>query len=235
MSSLDSYIRTAFNKGYSRKEIISLLSEKGYSSKEINTAFDNLKIEPQIKTIQESDINYLESVRLLFVQPKQFFSSVRPQNIGKSTVFLLVTCLVVAIVGSMIASAIGGFFGGFGSGRPYMIFLWIIIAGIGFATTFAYAGVVHLIAKWVDGKGKYTDTYNACAYSLLPALILSIIPFVGWLAFIYSIVLCIIGLSIYHKFSTGKAIIAVLAPLAIVVIVFIFFIVYLIFALRAVF
>jgi len=235
MPSLDSYIRTAFNKRYNRKEIISLLSEKGYSSKEINVAFDKLNIKIPANIAQESDINYLESVRLLFVQPKQFFSSVRPQNIGKPTIFLLVTFLVTAIVGSMIASAIGGFFGGLGSGRPYIIPLWLIMAGIGFATTFAYAGIVYLIAKWVDGKGKYTDTYNACAYSLLPALILSIIPFVGWLAFIYSIVLCIIGLSVYHKLSTGKAIIAVLAPLVIVFIVFIFFIIYLIFALRAVF
>ncbi len=56
-----------------------------------------------------------------------------------------------------------------------------------------------------------------------------------YLAFIYSIVLCIIGLSIYHKLSTGKAILAVLAPLLIVVLVLISLIIYFILAFRVAF
>jgi len=48
-------------------------------------------------------------------------------------------------------------------------------------------------------------------------LILSVVPMVGFLAIIYSIILMIIGLSKVHNLSKGKAALACLLPAVLVI------------------
>ena len=83
--------------------------------------------------------------------------------------------------------------------------------------TVAYAGISNLVIKGLGWEGDYVDTYNACTYSFIPTLIISAIPYVGWLSIIYSIILMGFGLSAYHKITNGKATIAALVPIIIAI------------------
>ena len=91
---------------------------------------------------------------------------------------------------------------------------------------FIYTGIIHFIIKLMGGSGRYSDTFNAGTYSLIPFIIISIIPIIGFISIIYSIVLMTIGLAEYHGISKTKACITALLPVLVVVIIFVLFIFY---------
>lgn len=92
--------------------------------------------------------------------------------------------------------------------------------------SFVYAGIVHLLVMAFGGNG-YSETYRAYAYAMIPATILMLIPVVGFLGFIYAIILMVIGLSRLHNITIGKATIAVLAPILLIIGLAVTFVLYL--------
>lgn len=96
---------------------------------------------------------------------------------------------------------------GFAVAAVIMPFMIIIVL-------FIWSGILHLFLMMAGGaKAGFEATFRAAAYSNGP-LILNVIPFCGGvIAWIWSIVLVIIGLREAQKASTGKAVFAVLAPL----------------------
>ena len=92
---------------------------------------------------------------------------------------------------------------------PAMPFVSLIML---FLLTFVYSGLIHVLIIAFKGKEKYSGSYNVFTYSLIPYLILSVLPLVGFFAIVYSIVLMIIGLSKVHNISKGKAVLACLLP-----------------------
>ena len=80
----------------------------------------------------------------------------------------------------------------------------------------AIAGVVHLCAMiFGAAKNGYGATVRALCYAQGPALF-GIIPCVGFLAWIYSVILDILGISSLQETSTGKAAGIVLLPILVV-------------------
>jgi hypothetical protein len=234
MPKLSDYIHEALEKGIEKEEIVSALQKKGYSLGEINNAFrvQDSEIEVEIK---ESSLGYFNKIKLLFLSPNDFFEKVRDRGIGKAITLLLVVCLLfgVALVllsfaFRIIASSGGtsmysfGLFNYLGLGffMP-MVYTILILFG-----SFIYAGLAHLLAKMMGGKGRTIDSYNAVAYSLIPGVILAIVPLVGMLSFIYSVVLTTFGLSKYHKVSKGKAAFAAICPAIIPIILILLIVLY---------
>ena len=114
---------------------------------------------------------------------------------------------------SMIGRGYGGL-GGFGflySALPF------VILGIGLIMTFVYSGLIHALIIAFKGEGTYFSSYNVYTYSMIPYLILSVVPMVGFLAIIYSIILMIIGISKVHNISKEKAALACLLPAVVVI------------------
>jgi len=114
---------------------------------------------------------------------------------------------------SMMSGGYGGI-GGFGFLYSAMPFISL---GIGIVMTFLYSGLIHALIIAFKGEGTYSSSYNVYAYSMIPYLILSVVPMVGFLAIIYSIILMIIGLSKVHNLSKGKAALACLLPAVLVI------------------
>src|SRR5262249_23459518 len=87
---------------------------------------------------------------------------------------------------------------------PFLIPLGILIA----------AGVVHLFLLILGvGEGAYADTLKAECYSNGP-LFLSIVPICGSVGgIIWALVILVIGLTVVHRISAGKALAAVVLPL----------------------
>lgn len=222
MSELSDFILKAIEKGYTKDELSQKLLERGYTKKEIYSAFQSTESKSIGIEGKESSINYWEKIKLLFSKPVGFFEVVREPTIGKSIILYLMVLAVVFAIGfgiSMLFSRIfyvnrfislSSLFGlGYGSAGLFSIVFYILY----FASSFVYAGISHLIIKWSGGNGKYLDTYNVCAYSLIPFVILTIIPLIGYLSFIYSIILMTFGFSSYHKISKGRAVTAALVPI----------------------
>jgi hypothetical protein len=76
------------------------------------------------------------------------------------------------------------------------------------------AGLIHVALLLLGGaKSGYSATLRAASYSYAPAAI-GIVPFCGAIVeCVWSVVLVVIGLSVLHNISRGKAVAAVVLPL----------------------
>jgi len=225
MINLKDYVKEGLDKGYTRKELTSVLMEKGYSKLEIESAFSNKsnKINSvNRKEPSESNLSYFDRLKLIFSDPDKFFGEVREKGIGNS-LSLAVICGFISVVLLTLVSFmfIGVFFGAGGSyagiGMFYSLIYSVLYLVFFLIALFVYSGITHLVIKMMGGNGNYVDSYNACTYGIIPFTLLTFIPFVGWLSIIYSVILMSIGLSKYHGISKGKCALAATIPLIILI------------------
>jgi len=241
MANLSDYMAKAFEKGFSKKEIVDLLLEKGYSMREINLSLNSLNkgnigknnIKQEYKII--SNIN---KIKLLFSKPVSFFEQVKDVSIGKSIILFLITFAFASLLGLAIGFLLSlvlmrgyGSILSFGISSIFSIVIYVFI----FAFTFIYAGISHLVIKLCKGAGTYSDTYNAITYSFVPFLLLTAIPILGYLSFIYSLVLMSFGLYRYHNISKGKAVFAALAPVLILVVLVVLLFIFVLYSFRGIY
>jgi len=233
---IEEFVKKALEKGYSEKEVYDIFSKKGYSEKEINKAIENMNEKNPSKEKNYSEVSMLGRVGLLFSNPTSVFKSFKDGGIGKSLIlFLIVSAIYLAAVyGLQAILSIGGGFGqmyglmgmGYFFGFAGAIFILV------FVSTFIYSGMSHLILKLMGGQGRYFDTYNVYTYSAIPAMLIAMLPIIGIIGFVYSIIIMIFGFKEYHNVSTGKAVTAAILPLLIFIGLFIALLFYVFFAFR---
>ena len=213
MPSLKDYIEKARKKGLTKKELMPALLQKGYSKKEIEDAFSSRE-----QTQENEFLPLGEKIKGLF-QPTTFFQSFRERKIWKALAIFSVASVLWLIANILIifatspgptALSISGFFA-------------ILLFVFGFLAHFIWAGIAHILIRFDKHEGKFKDTYNTISYSLVPVAIISIIPYVGFLSIIYSIILMTFGLSHYHNISKGRAIIAAITPIILLIVLFVFY------------
>ena len=68
-----------------------------------------------------------------------------------------------------------------------------------------YHGLVLLV-----GGRKWIKTFAAVVYSSTPSLLLSWVPIIGFLAYVWSLILLVIGLAKIHKISYWRSAVAVI-------------------------
>lgn len=169
-----------------------------------------------------AEFGFWDKIKYVFSDPNLFFEKIKLEQGIKNSI------LMYAIVGAFFSvisfaftfgmiSLMAGGYGGLGLYGFFNPALPFVILIIGLAMTFLYSGLIHAIMIAFKGEGTYTNSYNVYAYSMIPYLILSVIPMVGFLAIIYSIVLMIIGISKVHNVSRGKAALACLLPAVLVI------------------
>src|SRR3989344_1634183 len=204
MPSLKEYVEKAKKKSLTRKDLAQKLLQKGYTQSEIEEAFsdgkqihENESLPLGEKTISKSFIMYAVS---LFI-----FNVVALLTVYAGSLFFFSRPLPLG--DSFFYTTIGAFLIG--------------IIGLGI-----YSGITHLVIILTKHEGNFKDTHNVVAYSLVPAIIISIIPYVGWISIIYSIILMTYGLSYYHNISKGKALLAVLSPLILLVVLLGFLVIF---------
>ncbi|OGI14747.1 hypothetical protein A3K63_02625 [Candidatus Micrarchaeota archaeon RBG_16_49_10] len=160
------------------------------------------------------EFDFWDRLKYLLTNPNKFFERVKPERgIGNSLLTLAVVALFASIMKfgmNMLASS--GSFGIFDNLLGYTGSTTILASNllIPLFGSFVFAGAVHLSLMIIKVKGGFDETYKAVAYSLVPTVLLSLIPIVGGLSIIYSLFLTIIGLSQIHGISKGKAVLACL-------------------------
>lgn len=216
MPTLKEYVSEGLRKGYSKEELSKTLAEKGYSKKEIESLFDEPKKEVEKQTNREN-LDFFGKIGYLFSNPNKFFNNVRDDTIWKAigmyvACTILVGAILIVLSMALAGSIIGNWvFGMFGAGLGIFLVFF----------SFVYAAITHGFVKVFGGKGNYVDTYNGLVYSLVPGTLLTIVPLIGSIGSIYSLILSVIGLSKYHEISIGKSIGVVICSLIIGIILII--------------
>jgi len=122
---------------------------------------------------------------------------------GEAFILVAMIGAVSGALGGSISddgSFVGGLIGG-AIGAP----IGLVIGG----------GILLLLGRLFKGSAQYLGLVRNLAYASAPN-ILSWIPFVGFLASIWSFVCLVVAVRESHKLSTGAAVVVVLIPTAIV-------------------
>ena len=77
---------------------------------------------------------------------------------------------------------------------------------------FVVAGLLHLWILLFGGKADYTKSYQLYVYAYTPTYVLGWIPFLGFFAGIYSLILLILGTEKMHGISRRKTILMYVIP-----------------------
>lgn len=173
-----------------------------------------------------------ETIKLVMFQPTNFFKNYKLDGpISRPLLFAVMIGWTTAIISTIWATLIQQSiftllrehmpevegvdwdqFGGPGTGFDFL--LGLIIAPIAIIIgMFIVSGIYHLFLLIVKGANKnFETTFNVVAYGAV-AHIAEIIPFCGGLlAWVWGLVLAIIGLTEAHKTDSWKAVFAVFGP-----------------------
>ncbi len=175
-------------------------------------------------------MEYLELMKGFILSPVETFRKVKDTDYGDALVYFLILVLINTVLSVPIMLVLlpstwfSGIFAMLGLGTLKGV--WIIIFAVMMivaALIFLFIGAawLHLWVYVFGGRNGYRETLKALAFGNTPALLLGWIPLLGILAWIWSLVLSVLGVRELQEISTGRAlgagIVAILIPLLLVV------------------
>ena len=167
---------------------------------------------------------YLKKIELVLKNPVKFFNQAKKEKNLKDAFFYYGFLSIISMLG---LSAVYFLAYNYSIQISYSSFLGIpsqdfnpistyIISLIGI---FINVFIIHLFIRLFKGKGNYADSFKAFAYGSTPSLLLGWVPGVGVVFGLWSIYLIIKGLSVLHKMSMVKALVAVLMIFVVLIVI----------------
>jgi len=164
---------------------------------------------------------FIETFKGMITSPGETIRSSRSGTLGDSIIYFLLVVIIYSVLSTAIALLIGPLNPmPLSPGGDIAAALGFIIALVIFGTiSLLIAGaIIHICAKIVGGKGDYTATVRAFSLSETPMAAIGWIPFLGFLAPIWGLILMVMGIRDYHDISTIRAVIAVFLPAIVIII-----------------
>ena len=172
---------------------------------------------------------WFRTVRLILGMPSQAFAMMHQSGgLGKPIWYSIYgigmpAAAAMVVVGPILLllfsaeifrdAAIGGVILGGVSIFAVVILYVVLIATIGILMA---AAIWHLCLMMVGGaRHSFETTFRVTSYVYGSMMALTALPYVGCVAYIWMLVLLVIGMSKAHEITTGKAMLAVLLPVAV--------------------
>jgi hypothetical protein len=157
--------------------------------------------------------SFISTVQRVVMQPVDFYRGIQRQgDYLNPLIFAMICAVISAVLGGLIALVLRG--RGFGS-----VLANVILAPIGAAIgLFIGAAIFYLLVMLIVGSSNsgFEATFRVVAYASVTSLV-SWIPFVGGLiAFVWYVVLMILGIREVHTTTTGKAALVALIPTVVI-------------------
>jgi hypothetical protein len=148
--------------------------------------------------------SFIGVMKTVLVRPRDFYQNM-PTTGGFSPPFVfLAVCLGVSGILAAILN--------YGESRTIVALFVFFFFQVIFS--FIAAGILHLIAQqFFEGKGAYEGVYRTVAYAGVVYLV-TWIPVVGVIPFLYGLYLQMVGLERVHKITAGQAVVTVLIAFA---------------------
>lgn len=167
-------------------------------------------------------MDYINTWKEVILRPSDFYKSM-PKTGGYADplIFAAINFILYGLLTTLLAGLFGrgmyggmydGMYDGFGGFRFLGIITNVIIIPIaGIISLFIEAAILYIIYKVLGGGGSYEGTVRFISYATA-VLLLSWIPFIGWVFGFYGLYLYILGGMNVHDVSMVKSTIAVLLP-----------------------
>lgn len=184
-------------------------------------------------------MSFSDNVKGFIVKPKETFIACRDESFAKSYQYYVILLIMFTVLYGIVtiltgmnsfaeATALMGdvfgpgygdavsAFGGFATALD--IFFIYLMFVFGLFTIFISGFMLHCFVLMFGGEKGYRPTLKSMFYAYTPYLLLGWIPIVNIIALIWTLVLQIIGISVYHEISMNKAILIVLLPIILTII-----------------
>ncbi len=174
----------------------------------------------------------IDKIKQIFSKPDKFFSNLnKEKTVQDALLFYVVLSAISMVLGYFVTVIFGNFFTkfiidiiGLGLTIPGVNPLDLISSTlIGYVFnvfgTFLIAGILYVWLLIFKGNQGYVKAYQLYIYAETPSLLLGWIPFIGFFAWIYSLVLLITGTKTIYKFSSLKATLIYLIPIVIFIVI----------------
>jgi hypothetical protein len=160
-----------------------------------------------------------DKIRGFLFSPGESFRKVRDEALQDTTIYFIVISIIYTLLSTLITGiavskhpALVLFGLGFGSGNIVLAFFIILALTVVMAV--AYAFWLHLWIILICKKRGVGKTIKTVFYYLTPTMLIGWIPVIGaFAAFIWSVVVGIIGIEELHQVSFGRALISILLSL----------------------
>ncbi len=167
-------------------------------------------LKPELKTSLSYPLTFWQKIKYIVTKPKDFFDVIQNETeIKRSIIYYLLINLIVAPLGIISFILLNPSI----KANAFFIYLLSLIIGIVIFVLFLF--LYNWIISLFGGKQGLTRTFQTFIYGSTPGILLSWVPFVNFLASIYSIYLTIIGLIKLQQMETKKAILAYFLPIVI--------------------
>lgn len=168
----------------------------------------------------------IEQARGFILDPVETFRNTRGDDLGEAIKYYAVILAVYAVLTGLMAMVgsdayidIPGFVGTVGIGTAIGIIVATFVGEI--IGLLVISLIVHvLVALFIGGNG-IEATARALAYASTPSMLFGWIPLVGLLAFVWTVILSVIGIREFHETTTGRAAVAVVLPVVAFAVLFV--------------
>ena len=178
-------------------------------------------------------MNIFDKIKGILFNSEKFFSSINKEKTLKEAFkFYAVLAAFSAVMGYIIFLIFGDIFiasflkifNQLGAQIPETsnlrtfgkTFLGYIISVVG---SFGSAAILYVWLLIFGGKEGYPKAYQLSVYSQTPSLLLSWIPIVNLISWVYSFILLVVGTRKIYNFSNTKSVLIYLIPLIILFII----------------
>lgn len=187
------------------------------------------------KEIMFNPVEFFEKMpkKIGYREPTKFFLKMQAIMTG---IFYFIA-LLVALAMMLIFGAIGGMVGQISAGiigivALIALLLFPLILLFSWGGLYVSAGITHIMVRLFGGKEPFVETFKVNAYSIAP-MVFCFIPILNWAAYIYIIILQVLGIQKRQKLSLGKSVAVILIPIAVISLIVIIF--YFMFVFSAIF
>ena len=147
--------------------------------------------------------------------PSLFYLKINALTLGLMYLLLLIIGAFFILFMGALGGPLGIIGGGFGLvALVIAVLLYPLFLLLSWGLLFAGAGITHLFVLMFGGKQGYAETFKVQAYAVAP-VIFSVIPYIGYAATIYTLVLEVIGIHHRQKLSWGKSVAVIILPIVI--------------------
>ncbi|OIO41024.1 hypothetical protein AUJ10_01225 [Candidatus Pacearchaeota archaeon CG1_02_31_27] len=174
-------------------------------------------------------MNIFQKIGGIVTKPAKTFKEISKEKLTDAFAFyaliIIVPVFLLALFIALGLSIFTGMIGGAGlsAATGFGGFFIMLFSGyIGRFIGFFIGGLIIYLGVLIFSKARGLETtYKALAYSSTPGILLGWIPYVGFLAGIWGLVLAIIGIKEVYKIKTGQAVASVLVIPIVLILIFV--------------
>ena len=160
-------------------------------------------------------------LKTVLTKPSKFFKHYKEKGFERTFWFMLSLAAINIVLGTIVYIFYGSIKDPFGIFMLALTgLLWII------ASSFIGTGLLFIWCILWGGKGSFGETFQLAIYAGVPLFVFGWIPYVRMVAWIYTMILLIIGTELVHKIPSQRSLLMYLIPIIVLLLASILGLVY---------